>query len=114
MGVSHGRINGKLNVARAFGDFGLKANNNECLSNQLDQPVIAKPDVTVIKRNHKQDEFIFLACDGVFDALTTRQVVDLITDRARVHQSMERISSEVIQTCLAKDSKDNITRILVE
>ena len=111
--IRQNRINGKLNVSRAFGDFALKSHGMPISVGlfkqaQLNQPVIAVPDVTVLERSHNSDEFIFLGCDGVFDVMNSKQIVELISDRLQVHESSSRISNELIQTCLAKDSRDNI------
>jgi len=44
--VVNGRINGKLSVSRAFGDFDLKPN----ILDPINNPIVCKPDIVVIKR----------------------------------------------------------------
>lgn len=51
-----GRVNGFISVSRALGDWCIK------------KLVISTPDVTRRERDRK-DEFIILACDGVWDVL---------------------------------------------
>lgn len=49
------RINANLSVSRAFGD-------------KLDKPFVsAEPDVTSKQRDIFGDQFIILACDGLWD-----------------------------------------------
>jgi serine/threonine protein phosphatase PrpC len=55
-----------LGCSRAFGDFQYKDNLE--ISAEL-QAVSAKPDITTRKRS-KDDKFIMLACDGIWDCLT--------------------------------------------
>ncbi|GMF12562.1 unnamed protein product [Phytophthora lilii] len=59
------RVNGRLAVARAFGDA------------ELSQLVIADPEVTVHEL-HKEDEFIVMASDGLWDVMTNEQVASCI------------------------------------
>ena len=51
--LKNGRINGKLNVSRAFGDFALKMNQTPLSLasfqiHQKDQPVICEPDIQIL------------------------------------------------------------------
>lgn len=59
------RVNGRLAVARAFGD------------SELSQLVIADPEVTVHDL-HQEDEYIIMASDGLWDVLTNEQVSSCI------------------------------------
>jgi serine/threonine protein phosphatase PrpC len=59
------RVNGRLAVARAFGDA------------ELSQLVIADPEVTVHEL-HREDEYIVMASDGLWDVMTNEQVASCI------------------------------------
>ena len=66
------RVDGSLACSRAIGDFVFKDQK------QLDpekQAVTADPDVTVRDRL-PSDEFIILACDGVWDCISNQDCVD--------------------------------------
>ena len=36
-------------------------------------------------------------------------IVNFISDRISIHESITKLTSEIIKTCLAKDSKDNLS-----
>ena len=57
-----GRVNGGLNVSRAIGDHFYK--KNSCLP-LAEQMITAMPDVR-IRDISDEDEFIVLACDGIW------------------------------------------------
>lgn len=61
--VRYGRVNGNLALSRAFGDFALKDHSNGNFFNriykQLEQPVIAKPTVTILPKA-KSDQILVL------------------------------------------------------
>ena len=92
------RVNGSLAVSRALGDFEYKCNNE---LSQLDQLVSPEPDVISIKRNSK-DEFIVLACDGIWDVMNNTDVANFIRSRLAITNNLEEICNEVLNTCLAK------------
>ena len=56
------RVNGGLNVSRALGDHFYK--KNSCLP-LAEQMITAMPDVRV-RDISEEDEFIVLACDGIW------------------------------------------------
>ena len=115
--IKNGRINAKLNVSRAFGDFRLKMNKTPLSvyafeQHQHDQPVIVTPDVKVLKRTER-DSFIAIGCDGIFDVVSVTQLSQMTRERIGVHDSTEKLSSEIIHTAIAKNSKDNLTGKLI-
>ena len=63
--VVNDRVNGSLSVTRAFGDHFLKA------PIQTDNVVSCAPDVTALDIIDPADAFIILACDGIFDVMST-------------------------------------------
>ncbi len=71
------RVNGMLNLSRCLGDLDYKQNKT---LKQDEQIIIAYPDVRVEKLSN-DTEFLVLACDGVWDCLTSQQVVDYIRER---------------------------------
>lgn len=58
-----GRVNNGLNLSRAFGDHAYKVNKE--LSDK-EQMITAWPDVKVHQLDRSQDEFMILACDGIW------------------------------------------------
>ena len=61
--VRDGRINGKLSVSRAIGDFAFKLNPLLLAEHQA---VTALPEVFVVK-GISRGNFILMACDGVWE-----------------------------------------------
>eukprot|EP00406_Dinophysis_acuminata_P023039 CAMPEP_0179347632 /NCGR_PEP_ID=MMETSP0797-20121207/73247_1 /TAXON_ID=47934 /ORGANISM="Dinophysis acuminata, Strain DAEP01" /LENGTH=414 /DNA_ID=CAMNT_0021062333 /DNA_START=89 /DNA_END=1332 /DNA_ORIENTATION=- len=68
------RVNGDLSLSRALGDFRFKQNPRLA---PKDQMISCVPDVQTVKLQ-PEDEFMVLACDGVWDALGSQEVVDYI------------------------------------
>jgi len=109
-----GRINGNLNLSRALGDLKYKGNTGRGRHEQI---ITAQPDVTahVVE---KGDEFLVLACDGVWDCMSNQQVVDFVRERMRT-TALSDICEQILDHCIADDPKttggiggDNMTIII--
>jgi protein phosphatase 1G len=64
--TAEGRVNGNLNLSRSLGDFEYKGNPDIPPERQI---ITANPDVKSIELT-SDDEFLILACDGVWDILS--------------------------------------------
>jgi len=74
--VKFNRVNGDLAVSRALGDFVYK----RCETvRDAEQAVTAFPDV-IIEGRTAQDEFIVLACDGIWDVMSSQEVCDKVRE----------------------------------
>lgn len=73
--VLNGRVNGSLNLTRAIGDLAFKGDTNLSPENQV---ITANPDVSVIDINLDTDDFIVIACDGLWEVMNSQEVVDYI------------------------------------
>ncbi|VDP88973.1 unnamed protein product [Echinostoma caproni] len=73
-----GRVNGGLNLSRALGDHNYKQVQHLSLSEQMITPT---PDVSQYDLIPGSDEFVVLACDGVWNSMTSQEVVDFVYDR---------------------------------
>mmetsp|Transcript_16388 Transcript_16388/g.35426 ORF Transcript_16388/g.35426 Transcript_16388/m.35426 type:complete len:571 (-) Transcript_16388:120-1832(-) len=120
--VRNGRVDGDLAVSRSFGDFGYKncnEKNTVSLSNRSSEPkdhrVTVQPDILVHTRDPAKDEFVVLACDGIWDRLTNKDCSDIV--RSLVHDEGETdvglVCEEMIDAALELDSRDNMTCLLV-
>eukprot|EP00756_Hemistasia_phaeocysticola_P039307 Hpha_TRINITY_DN16808_c0_g6::TRINITY_DN16808_c0_g6_i1::g.149083::m.149083 len=72
----------RLAVSRAFGDFAYKRQTDKQglkLPAEL-QPVIAFPDITVTELR-PEDDFLILACDGLWEKLDGQTAVSHVRDR---------------------------------
>ncbi|KAJ7680326.1 phosphatase 2C-like domain-containing protein [Mycena polygramma] len=94
--VMSGRVNGVLAVTRSLGDSSMK------------EFVVGAPYTTETELCD-EDEFLILACDGLWDVVTDQEAVDLIhdTDDAQVASQM------LLKDALAKHTTDNVTVLVV-
>merc|ERR1711878_204942 len=79
----------------------------------MGQLVSPEPEFYMKKRESEKDEFLVLACDGVWDVMTNEDICSFITARMRVTDNLEQIANEVIDTCLHKGSRDNMSIIII-
>jgi len=104
------RVNGSLAVSRALGDFEYKNVEGKPPTEQLVSP---EPEFFIKERIPSEDEFLVLACDGVWDVMTNQDICDFISARLKVHDNLETVCNEVIDTCLHKGSRDNMSIIII-
>lgn len=104
------RVNGSLAVSRALGDFEYKNVDGKGPTEQLVSP---EPEFYKKKRDHASDEFLVLACDGVWDVMTNEDICSFVSARMSVTDNLEQIANEVIDTCLHKGSRDNMSIIII-
>lgn len=121
--VEFGRVNGNLALSRAIGDFEFK--QNPSLSPE-DQIVTAYPDVKKEKIT-EETEFLVLACDGIWDCLSSQQVINFVrrdiadskNNQIDYKERLQKACENLMDRCLAKDSElggigcDNMTVIIV-
>lgn len=108
-GTATQRINGTLAVSRALGDFEFKKDN---LRGPCEQLVSPEPEVTVIERGPK-DEFLVLACDGIWDVMNNDDLCQFIRHKLIIEPDLEKVCSSVLDLCLNKGSRDNMSIIIV-
>ncbi|RWS10033.1 protein phosphatase 1A-like isoform X1 [Dinothrombium tinctorium] len=104
------RVNGSLAVSRALGDYEYKQVEGKGPCEQLVSP---EPEITVRKRDLETDEFLVLACDGIWDVMSNEDVCDYVRYQLTLQSDLEAICSSIIDTCLHKGSKDNMSVVLV-
>ncbi|KWU45572.1 PP2C-domain-containing protein, partial [Rhodotorula sp. JG-1b] len=113
--VEFGRVNGNLALSRALGDFDFKQSTTLDPEQQI---VTADPDITVHTAT-PEDEFVVIACDGIWDVLTSQQVIDFVRLAISQGKSLQTICEEMLDRCLAPDSDwggvgcDNMTMMVV-
>jgi len=104
------RVNGSLAVSRALGDYDYKMVAELGPKKQM---VSSEPDVTTIERDLKKDQFIVLACDGIFDVSTNDELGSFILSRLEITDNFKNICNDVVDLSLSKGSRDNMTLILL-
>ncbi|RKP19299.1 PP2C-domain-containing protein [Rozella allomycis CSF55] len=112
--VEAGRVNGALALSRAIGDFNYK-NPELAVDKQL---VISYPDV-IEQEMGPDDEFIVMACDGIWDCFTNQQVVNFVREKIAAGVELDKICEQLMDRCLAPKSMmtgigcDNMTIVIV-
>ncbi|KDO55347.1 hypothetical protein CISIN_1g024852mg [Citrus sinensis] len=112
--IQVGRVNGSLNLARAIGDVEFKLNKSLPAEKQI---VTANPDISTIELCD-DDEFLVIACDGIWDCLSSQELVDFVRDQLTNETKLSVICEKVFDRCLAPSAGgegcDNMTMILVQ
>lgn len=92
------RVNGSLAVSRALGDFDYKRCTDLKPNEQLVSP---EPDISENARE-ETDEFLFLACDGIFDVMSNEDVIAYISRQLTLTSDLAQICSDLLDLCLHK------------
>lgn len=114
--TADGRVNGGLNLSRAFGDHGYKQNKDLSAAEQMISPL---PDVKVLNLC-QEDDFVIIACDGIWNSLTSQQAVDFVAERLSEDPDLQlsSICAQMFEHCLAPNLDgdgtgcDNMTCII--
>ncbi|GAU88822.1 hypothetical protein RvY_01450-2 [Ramazzottius varieornatus] len=96
--VSMQRINGNLAVSRALGDYDYK---NRLDRGPFEQLVSPEPDLYPLARR-PEDEFIVLACDGVWDVITNDELYRFVRYQLTLTNNLEQICATLLDTCLGR------------
>lgn len=109
-----GRINGKLNLSRALGDHQFKTLRHKRLEEQV---VTSFADIKTTLVTKGEDDFMVLACDGIWDAMTNQQVVDFVSDKIAQGYDFGEAAKQLCHACLARDPEkdpgtDNMSCII--
>ena len=79
-------MNGSLNLSRAFGDMEFKRSSELSPAQQM---ITANPEVRTLQLQ-RGDEFLILACDGIWDVLTNQAVSSVACVVCRLCLKIER------------------------
>ncbi|KRX00495.1 Protein phosphatase 2C (PP2C)-like domain [Pseudocohnilembus persalinus] len=116
--VEFNRVNGKLGVSRAFGDFRFKKEENQAGTDIVQ----VEPDIRSMILNFAIDEFLVIACDGLFDVFSNQQCIDFVRNKLLENplceQDPQEIAKLLVQEGIAKSnnikkSPDNISVVIV-
>lgn len=122
--VINNRVMGELAVSRAFGDSEFKKGIQSMIGgdggdfaeagDNVDQPlVISEPEIQVTTIT-KDDQFVLLACDGLFDVFTCEDVVAFVRENMETHQDAQKCCQNLTYEAIRKrNSRDNVSVILV-
>ncbi|GMN36305.1 hypothetical protein TIFTF001_005914 [Ficus carica] len=112
--IQVGRINGTLNLTRAIGDAEFKQNKHLPAEKQI---VTANPDINTVELCD-DDEFLVLACDGIWDCMSSQQLVDYVRAQLKEETKLSVVCERVFDRCVAPtaggEGCDNMTMILIQ
>lgn len=129
--ILHKRVMGELAITRAFGDksfkMGIKAildedsedaNNaasSDDIARDLTAPLVSsEPEIASMVLSHN-DEFLLLACDGLFDVFRSQDAIALARQELIAHRGepaeVARILSD--QAIRVRRSRDNVSILII-
>lgn len=96
-----GRVNGEISVARSLGDVG-------CQPFVLWEPTVERINAM------RSDEFIILACDGLWDMFSSQEAVNFIKEAQAVVQGDPFVAASMLRdAAYARGSADNISVVVI-
>jgi type IV secretory pathway VirB10-like protein len=97
-------------VSRGLADFTYKKDADK---GPGDQKISCVPEMYYSTLD--AGDFLILACDGIWDVMTTEEVCDAVLSAAESKDfELGKVCTELLRTCLKKDSKDNMTAMIVQ
>lgn len=100
-----GYLNGCLAVTRALGDWEMKPLGSQ-------SPLIADPEIQRITLS-RDDEFLIIGCDGIWDVMSNQHAVTLVRCGLRRHDDPQQCAKELAMEALRLNTSDNLTVIVV-
>lgn len=130
--ILHKRVMGELAITRAFGDKSFKMGIKAMLEEDADElggaggvsddatkdltaPLVsAEPEIASIVLSH-DDEFLLLACDGLFDVFKSQDAItfarqELIAHRGEPAEVARILSDQAIRV---RRSRDNVSILII-
>lgn len=100
-------LNGLLGVTRALGDWhiGLKEGEKGGL-------LTAEPELKLLTLT-KEDEFLIIGSDGVWDVFRSQNAVDFVRRRLQEHNNVKQCCMEIVNEAKQRASTDNLTVVIV-
>lgn len=100
-----GYLDGQLAVARAIGDWHMKGSDS-------DSPLTPVPELREVVLT-EEDEFLILACDGLWDVMTSQCAVSMVRRELRKSNDPTCCSRELVNEALRRRSGDNVTVVTI-
>jgi protein phosphatase 2C family protein 2/3 len=107
-------IPGKLSISRAIGD--IEAKHPDLGGNP--NVIIALPEIKYFDISQNSD-FILIGCDGLFDKMKNKEIIDFIWKTSNlvqvkdIHHSCGILVDKLVTETINKKSTDNITAIII-
>eukprot|EP00927_Polykrikos_kofoidii_P053952 TRINITY_DN48464_c0_g1_i1.p1 TRINITY_DN48464_c0_g1~~TRINITY_DN48464_c0_g1_i1.p1 ORF type:complete len:1206 (+),score=208.96 TRINITY_DN48464_c0_g1_i1:125-3742(+) len=102
---SDGYMHGQIGVSRAFGDWDWNK-DQKCLG------LLCTPDVFDFEIG-EETEFLLLACDGIFEKMSTKEVVQIVRRSLRMTGNPKEAAETLIKHATKRNSSDNLSALVV-
>ncbi|CAO2841090.1 unnamed protein product [Amaranthus hypochondriacus] len=107
--VEDGYLNGQLGVTRALGDWHLEGMKH---TDRKSGPLSAEPELKLITLT-KEDEFLIIGCDGIWDVFSNQNAVDFVRRRLQKHNDVKLCCKELVEEAMKRDAMDNLTVVMI-
>ncbi|CAK9026785.1 Protein phosphatase 1B (Protein phosphatase 2C isoform beta) (PP2C-beta), partial [Durusdinium trenchii] len=107
--VTENRVNGDLASARSFGDFRYKLDEHLPPSKQQ---ITVLPETTIIPRTD-DDQYVLLACDGIWDVMSNFEATQLVLAAMKLGCGIGTACEKLLDECLMKSSGDNMSVLII-
>ena len=108
------RVQGSLALSRALGDFDFKTHPSFPPEEQM---VTALPDIQTEPISSETDEFLILACDGLFEVQSWQSLVTFVHDRLLRGMDIKQILEDALDASLGSiqgaQGSDNMTMQII-
>jgi len=115
--VEENRVKGVLNLSRSLGDLEYKLDSKLSVADQM---ITAVPEIRKEKISG-DTAFLVLACDGIWDCLTSQESVDifgeLLPKKSKVSDAVNDVFDKIIASDVASSGGigcDNMTCVVVQ
>ncbi|CAE8671275.1 unnamed protein product, partial [Polarella glacialis] len=100
-----GYLHGRIGVSRAFGDWAWDA-EEKC------RGILCQPDVTEAEVT-EETEFLLLACDGIFEKMTSKEAGQIVRRRLRSSPDAKSAAETLIKHASKRNGSDNLSAVVV-
>jgi protein phosphatase 2C family protein 2/3 len=120
-----GYLNGSLGVSRALGDWHVLCSRASTPLKAPPRPVsyaaaAAPPPSPLIadaeiseQELTAEDEFLLLACDGLWDVVSSANAVTFARQQLQRHNDAEQLAADLCREAIARHSGDNVSVVAV-
>ncbi|KAM1282816.1 hypothetical protein ACFX2J_025758 [Malus domestica] len=107
--IDDGFLNGELGVTRALGNWHLEGMKDV---GERGGPLSAEPELKLMTLS-KDDEFLIIGSDGIWDVFTSRNAVDFARRRLQEHNDVKLCCKQIVEEAIKRGAMDNLTLVMV-
>ncbi len=111
--IAGSRVMGELAVSRSFGDMQFKRQIHSKNGTWNVKLVTCTPEFQALPLT-PDDDFVVLACDGLFDVFSNQEVLDTVREQMDKHGSTDLACTEITKQAIdQRGTRDNVSMLLV-